>query len=76
MQKVVTVILAAGKGVRMKSKIPKVLQKVNGIPMIDRITNAISPFSKKIIYVIGKKEIKKHLKKNKKSVGFLKIEKV
>jgi bifunctional UDP-N-acetylglucosamine pyrophosphorylase/glucosamine-1-phosphate N-acetyltransferase len=68
MKKVTTVILAAGKGVRMKSKIPKVLQNVNGIPMIDRITDVVSPFSKKIIYVIGKKEIKSHLKKNKKSV--------
>ena len=31
------VILAAGKGTRMKSDLPKVLHRVAGIPMIDYV---------------------------------------
>ena len=31
------VILAAGQGTRMKSKIPKVLHKVAGKPMLDHV---------------------------------------
>ncbi|MBI4477505.1 MAG: NTP transferase domain-containing protein, partial [Acidobacteria bacterium] len=31
------VLLAAGKGTRMKSATPKVLHKVAGLPMIDRV---------------------------------------
>lgn len=33
MSELVAVILAAGKGTRMKSKLPKVLHKVGGKPM-------------------------------------------
>ena len=35
-----TLILAAGFGTRMKSKLPKVLHKVMGIPMIEHVINA------------------------------------
>jgi len=31
------VILAAGKGTRMKSALPKVLHRVGGVPMIDHV---------------------------------------
>ena len=31
------VILAAGKGTRMKSSLPKVLHQVAGVPMIERV---------------------------------------
>lgn len=33
-------ILAAGKGVRMKSSLPKVLHPVGGIPMVERVVRA------------------------------------
>jgi len=33
MSELVAIILAAGKGTRMKSKLPKVLHKVGGQPM-------------------------------------------
>jgi len=36
----VTIILAAGKGTRMKSALPKVLHKVGGLPMLKQVINA------------------------------------
>ncbi len=40
MDKLTTVILAAGKGTRMKSKLPKVLHKVGGHPMLEHVMDA------------------------------------
>lgn len=40
MSDLVTVILAAGKGTRMKSKLPKVLHKVGGKPMLEHVLDA------------------------------------
>lgn len=39
--KLKTLILAAGKGTRMKSELPKVIHKVNGIPMISKIIKVL-----------------------------------
>lgn len=36
-----TLILAAGKGTRMKSELPKVIHEVNGIPMISKIIKVL-----------------------------------
>ena len=50
------VILAAGKGTRMKSDLPKVLHKVAGISMLEHVfrsVNAINP--EKTVTVIGHK---------------------
>lgn len=42
MEKEITaVILAAGMGTRMKSEIPKVLHKVNGVPMIEQVIRVV-----------------------------------
>ena len=60
-----TVILAAGRSVRMESPVPKVLHKVCGTPIIDRIVNATAPFSKKMIFVVNGKKVTRHLKKYK-----------
>jgi len=60
-----TVILAAGKSTRMKSLTPKVLYKVRGIPIIDRIINATAPVSKNLIFIVNSKKVIRHLKKYK-----------
>ena len=54
-----SVILAAGKGTRMKSSIPKVLHKVNGKPMLKLVTEVIENVGiTKNIFILGhKKEV-------------------
>jgi bifunctional UDP-N-acetylglucosamine pyrophosphorylase/glucosamine-1-phosphate N-acetyltransferase len=49
-----TVILAAGKGTRMKSKLPKVLHKVCGSTMLSYVIDAVQGAGvKRIIVVVG-----------------------
>jgi bifunctional UDP-N-acetylglucosamine pyrophosphorylase/glucosamine-1-phosphate N-acetyltransferase len=57
--KLVSLILAAGKGTRMKSDLPKVVHKVNGIPMVKKIMNILDELNvKKNILILGhKKEV-------------------
>ena len=52
-------ILAAGKGARMESEIPKVLHKINGTPMIIQVINTAKKLNpNKIISIVGyKKEL-------------------
>jgi bifunctional UDP-N-acetylglucosamine pyrophosphorylase/glucosamine-1-phosphate N-acetyltransferase len=48
------VILAAGKGTRMKSALPKVLHRVAGVPLIDHVLRAASALSpSSIVVVVG-----------------------
>ncbi|MGL5204606.1 bifunctional UDP-N-acetylglucosamine diphosphorylase/glucosamine-1-phosphate N-acetyltransferase GlmU [Cetobacterium sp.] len=59
-----TLILAAGKGTRMKSELPKVLHKVCGVPMVQKIVNTCSKIgSIENILILGhkKKEVLKVL---------------
>lgn len=51
-QKCAAIILGAGKGTRMKSKLPKVLNKVAGQPMICHVLDAISPLNPDVRAVI------------------------
>ena len=54
MGKLTTIILAAGYGKRMKSKLPKVLHKVSGVPMIQHVVDlAKSVGSDDTICVVG-----------------------
>ncbi len=46
------VILAAGKGTRMKSSLPKVLHKVGGIPMVQRIINTVEAMSAQNVHLV------------------------
>ena len=51
------IILAAGKGTRMNSEIPKVLHEINGTPMIKEVINTSNQLNPiKIIAVIGYKK--------------------
>ena len=52
-----TLILAAGKGTRMKSNLPKVLHKVCGIPMVKKIADICSQIgSEENILILGHKK--------------------
>lgn len=54
MGKIAAVVLAAGKGTRMKSRLPKVLHKVAGKPMLQHILDTCAQLEvKKTIVVIG-----------------------
>ena len=53
----IIIILAAGKGTRMKSEIPKVLHPINNIPMINLVINTSKKLNpEKIIVVVGYKK--------------------
>lgn len=54
MSGLVTVILAAGYGKRMKSKLPKVLHQVSGIPMVQHVVDLAKQIgSDQIVCVVG-----------------------
>ena len=65
-----TIILAAGKGTRMKSKLPKVLHKVGGKPMLQHVIDAAkSAGSTREVVIIG--EGAELVKKNFSNVEFV-----
>ncbi|MGN0908892.1 MAG: bifunctional UDP-N-acetylglucosamine diphosphorylase/glucosamine-1-phosphate N-acetyltransferase GlmU, partial [Succinivibrio sp.] len=47
------VVLAAGKGTRMKSALPKVLHPLAGVPMLGRVLQAASALSPRAIRVVA-----------------------
>ena len=54
--KTFAMILAAGKGTRMKSELPKVLHPIGGIPMVEHLVNKLETMDMdEIIVVIGYK---------------------
>ena len=57
--KLKALVLAAGKGTRMKSELPKVIHKVNGIPMVKKILNELKALEvEESILILGhKKEV-------------------
>ncbi|MEW5011563.1 MAG: bifunctional UDP-N-acetylglucosamine diphosphorylase/glucosamine-1-phosphate N-acetyltransferase GlmU [Cycloclasticus sp.] len=48
-----TIILAAGKGSRMKSKVPKVLHKLAGKPMLQWVVEAAKGLNSEVVVVYG-----------------------
>ncbi|MCJ7507643.1 MAG: sugar phosphate nucleotidyltransferase [candidate division Zixibacteria bacterium] len=72
MRKLAVIILAAGKGKRMKSDLPKVLHKIAGRPLIDYVISTAREINpQRIIVVIGHKYqmVKEHLKDS--DLGFV-----
>ncbi|PIV19180.1 MAG: hypothetical protein COS41_01905 [Elusimicrobia bacterium CG03_land_8_20_14_0_80_50_18] len=55
------VILAAGKGTRMKSSLPKVLHKLGGKAMLDHIYSETKKITDDIVFVIGSEKVRKHI---------------
>ena len=58
------VILAAGKGTRMKSRVPKPLHEAAGLPLIEhvlRIADALTPTSVVVIVGYGAEEVRARL---------------
>ena len=49
------IVLAGGRGTRMRSDMPKVLHPVNGVPIVRRLLDALMPIFPKPIVVIGYK---------------------
>src|SRR3712207_8725889 len=48
------VVLAAGKGTRMKSNMAKVLHTLCGVPMVNYVTEALRPLSpERLLVVVG-----------------------
>ena len=67
------IILAAGKGTRMNSKIPKVFHKVGNIPMIFHVLNTSKLLKPKTISIVISNELIKYknvIKKNCKNIKF------
>jgi bifunctional UDP-N-acetylglucosamine pyrophosphorylase/glucosamine-1-phosphate N-acetyltransferase len=54
MKDTIALILAAGKGTRMKSKFPKVLHKVGGVPMVEQVLRVVKEAgTQRQIVVVG-----------------------
>ena len=54
MREVVAVVLAAGKGTRMKSQLPKVLHNVGGLPMVQHVLNvAKAAGASRLVTIVG-----------------------
>ncbi len=74
MTKVQIVILAAGKGSRMKSKKPKLLNKINGKSLIEHTINKAQKIKDANINIIIGKDLEM-LKKKYKDINFIKQKK-
>jgi len=65
MKDTIAIVLAAGRGTRMKSGIPKVMHEILGIPMIEHVLSSIRDAGVKDITVVtghGSEALKKSLK--------------
>lgn len=56
-KKIFAVVLAGGKGTRMKSELPKVIHKVNGVPMVEKINMTLDNLGvDRKVFVVGYKK--------------------
>ena len=68
MKNLTIIVLAAGKGVRMNSSVPKVFQPLGGIPLIEHALHTAKKLNPKEIFLILNKDISKENFKNEKLV--------
>ena len=71
--KTYAIVLAAGKGTRMKSELPKVMHRLCGIPMIEHLTYKLKQVNVDEIYVVvghGKEVVMNHFKEDE-SITFI-----
>jgi len=75
MEKFTAIVLAAGKGVRMKSSLPKVLHDLEGKPLINYVLGELKRLSyvKQIIVVVGYKAelVKRNVNSEFKNIDFV-----
>jgi len=53
MAELLSIILAAGEGTRMKSALPKVLHPVGGLPVVSHVLRTVQKFGSKVAVVVG-----------------------
>ncbi|MBJ3784222.1 bifunctional UDP-N-acetylglucosamine diphosphorylase/glucosamine-1-phosphate N-acetyltransferase GlmU [Devosia sediminis] len=53
MTELLSIILAAGEGTRMKSALPKVLHPVGGLPVVSHVLRTVQSFGSQVAVVIG-----------------------
>jgi bifunctional UDP-N-acetylglucosamine pyrophosphorylase/glucosamine-1-phosphate N-acetyltransferase len=53
MTELLSIILAAGEGTRMRSATPKVLHQVGGLPLVGHVVRTVAARSSAISVVIG-----------------------
>ncbi|GAB5427229.1 MAG: bifunctional UDP-N-acetylglucosamine diphosphorylase/glucosamine-1-phosphate N-acetyltransferase GlmU [Devosia indica] len=53
MAELLSIILAAGEGTRMKSALPKVLHPVGGLPVVSHVLRTVQGFGSKVAVVVG-----------------------
>ena len=53
MAELLSIILAAGEGTRMKSTLPKVLHPVGGLPVVSHVLRTVQEFGSKVAVVVG-----------------------
>jgi bifunctional UDP-N-acetylglucosamine pyrophosphorylase/glucosamine-1-phosphate N-acetyltransferase len=53
MADLLSIILAAGEGSRMKSALPKVLHPVGGLPVVSHVLRTVQQFGSKVAVVVG-----------------------
>lgn len=71
MAKIATVILAAGKGTRMKSDLPKVLHTLNNRPMVEYVIDVAEEIqSEKIVLIVGHQKERVMETVNRRGVAF------
>ena len=59
------IVLAAGKGSRMNSSLPKVFHEVGNYPMINHVLDTVSSLNPKILLTVISDELNDYKKKNK-----------